>query len=93
VTMALGKLRGLFGTAASSAAQARLAARGRSALFDLSQARRDLGYEPELKLDTALADLASWVATQGGLDTLVARARPVPSESDVADQVARAGGD
>jgi nucleoside-diphosphate-sugar epimerase len=91
VAMAMRKVRGLFG--ASGSAEALLAARARSALFDLSQARRDLGYEPELKLDTALAELASWVSAQGGLEALIAGSRPPPSDADVAEQVAAAGGD
>jgi nucleoside-diphosphate-sugar epimerase len=89
LALAMGRLRRLLGGSADTL----LLARSRSALFDISQARKDLAYEPDLTLDTALQELAQWVAAQGGLDALVARARPPARDADVADQVAAAGGD
>jgi nucleoside-diphosphate-sugar epimerase len=90
LALALGRVRRLLG---AGEGEARLVARSRSALFDLSQARRDLGYEPDLTFDTALDELKTWLAAQGGLDALLTRASPPPRDADVAEQVALAGGD
>lgn len=75
------------------AAQLELLRRSKSALFDLSRAVRDLGYEPALDLDTRLTELRAWLDAQGGLDALLARARPAPCAEDVDEQVRAAGGD
>lgn len=72
---------------------AEVVARSTSALFDLSQATKDLGYDPQVAFDAALAELTAWVRSQGGLDALVAQARPAPADADVAEQVALAGGE
>jgi nucleoside-diphosphate-sugar epimerase len=66
---------------------------GRSALFDLSQAVQDLGYEPTIVLDEKLTELGAWVESQGGLDALKARKSPTPTQADVDAQVRAAGGD
>ncbi len=36
--------------------------------FDISAARRDLGYEPKVSLDEGMRRLAAWIAERGGLD-------------------------
>jgi len=40
-----------------------------------------------------MAELSEWVRAQGGLDTLLLKARPRPAAADVAEQVRAAGGD
>jgi nucleoside-diphosphate-sugar epimerase len=85
-------LRALIGRD-GGAAMMELLRWSRSALFDLSRAVQDLGYEPAIDLDSRLAELRSWVASQGGLEALLARARPAPRNEDVDAQVTAAGGD
>ena len=45
----------------------------RSTTYDISAARRDLGYEPKTTAATGLPDLKSWVDSIGGLDAYLAR--------------------
>jgi nucleoside-diphosphate-sugar epimerase len=85
------KLAGALGD--QGAALTALLRDGRSALFDVSKAVHDLGYEPHIELEARLAELASWVQAQGGLAAVRTRARPLPVASDVDGQVALAGGD
>jgi len=66
---------------------------GRSALFDVSRATFDLGYEAKLDLDAKMAELNEWVTAQGGFDRVLLKARARPIEADVAEQVLAAGGD
>jgi hypothetical protein len=66
---------------------------GRSALFDVSRATLDLGYEATVALDARFAELRSWIQAAGGADALLTRSRPPPAESDVDTQVRAAGGD
>ena len=75
------------------AALTELLRNGRSALFDVSRAVQDLAYEPRIELEAKLAELSDWVAGQGGVAALTARARPLPAASEVDAQVALAGGD
>jgi nucleoside-diphosphate-sugar epimerase len=75
------------------AAQLELLRWSRSALFDLSRAVQDLGYEPSLDLEGRLAELRGWLVGQGGLDAVVARGRRGPRSEDVDEQVKAAGGD
>lgn len=75
------------------AARAEVLRAGRSALFDVSRATFDLGYEAKLDLDAKMSELAEWVRAQGGLDRVLLRVRPRPAEPDVAEQVRAAGGD
>jgi nucleoside-diphosphate-sugar epimerase len=75
------------------AAKLELLRMGRSALFDLSSAVHDLSYEPGIALDEKLADLASWVAAQGGIAALCKRRSKAPTDADVDAQVRAAGGD
>jgi nucleoside-diphosphate-sugar epimerase len=41
--------------------------RGRSSAFDTSRARRDLGYEPPVTREQAMAELAAWYAGAQGI--------------------------
>jgi nucleoside-diphosphate-sugar epimerase len=66
---------------------------GKSALFDVSRATFDLGYEAKLDLDARMSETSDWVRAQGGLDRVLLRARARPALSDVDDQVRAAGGD
>ena len=66
---------------------------GKSALFDVSRATFDLGYEAKLDLDARMSETSDWVRAQGGLDRVLLRARARPAVSDVDDQVRAAGGD
>jgi nucleoside-diphosphate-sugar epimerase len=75
------------------ASRAEVLKAGRSALFDVSRAVFDLGYEAKLDLDAKMTELAEWVRAQGGLDRILLRVRPRPAEADVAEQVRAAGGD
>lgn len=75
------------------AARAAVLREGRSALFDVSRATRDLDYHASIDLDARFTELAAWVAAQGGVEALAARARPTPTDADVDAQVAAAGGD
>jgi nucleoside-diphosphate-sugar epimerase len=75
------------------ATQAELLRNAHSALFDVSAAVHDLGYEPKLELEPKLEELRSWLASQGGLEALITRARPAPVAADVDEQVRAAGGD
>ncbi|MET0341423.1 MAG: NAD-dependent epimerase/dehydratase family protein [Polyangiales bacterium] len=75
------------------AARAALLRAGRSALFDVSRAVRDLDYQATVDLDARFAELDEWVAAEGGIEGLEARARPRPGDADVDAQVAAAGGD
>jgi nucleoside-diphosphate-sugar epimerase len=67
--------------------------RGRSALFDLSRARKDLDYAPRVELASGVEGLRAWIERQGGIDKVIARARPLATAADVDAQVAAAGGD
>ena len=67
--------------------------RGRSALFDISRATRDLDYRPEHDVDRELGALRAWVDSQGGLAAVAGSARPIPTEGDVDAQAEAAGGD
>jgi nucleoside-diphosphate-sugar epimerase len=75
------------------AQQTALLRNARSALFDVSRAIQDLGYEPRVELDAKLEQLATWVKAQGGIRAIEARCRPFPRASDVDLQVSLAGGD
>jgi 2-alkyl-3-oxoalkanoate reductase len=75
------------------AALADVLRRGRSALFDVSQAVKDLGLETPPAFDARLDALRDWVRDQGGVDGLLKQARPPVSEADVETQVRSAGGD
>jgi 2-alkyl-3-oxoalkanoate reductase len=75
------------------AARAAIVRLGRSALFDVSRATLDLGYEATVALDARFAELRSWIQAAGGADALLNRARPAPTERDVDTQVRAAGGD
>ncbi len=75
------------------AQRALLINRAKSALFDLSQATRDLNYTASIDLDQAMQKLSAWVQAQGGPDALLAQARPAPKAADVDAQVQAAGGD
>ena len=35
--------------------------------FDISAARRDLGYEPQVSMEEGMRRLAAWVTEQGGV--------------------------
>lgn len=45
----------------------------RSATYDISAARRDLGYDPKTTAATGLPELKSWVDALGGLDSYLKR--------------------
>lgn len=75
------------------ALKAHLINRARSALFDLSQATRDLTYTAQVDLDQAMQSLSAWLTQQGGPEALLKQARPEVKASDVDAQVQAAGGD
>jgi nucleoside-diphosphate-sugar epimerase len=75
------------------ALRAELLTRAKSALFDVSRAIHDLGYEPHIDLAAAMEGLREWIRAQGGAEALAKRARPAPTEADVNEQVQAAGGD
>jgi nucleoside-diphosphate-sugar epimerase len=75
------------------AAQMELLRLSKSALFDLSGAVHDLGYEPAIDLEARLLELRAWLDAEGGIDAVAARARPAPRQEDVEEQVKAAGGD
>ena len=75
------------------ARQAELLRFAKSALFDVSRATHDLGYEAKVDLDARFAELAQWTKQMGGPNALLTRARPAPKASDVDAQVRAAGGD
>jgi len=79
--------------ATDGAARAAVVRVGRSALFDVSRATLDLGYEAKVALEPCFAELRAWIEAAGGADRLLARARPRPVEADVDTQVRAAGGD
>jgi nucleoside-diphosphate-sugar epimerase len=66
---------------------------GKSALFDVSRATFDLGYEAKLDLDARMSETGDWVRAQGGLDRVLLRVRARPVDADVDEQVLAAGGD
>lgn len=86
------RLKAKLGLGAKGA-DAQLLRRGKSALFDLSRARKDLDYTPRVEFASALAQLRAWIEGEGGIDAVIRRARPAPRASDVDAQVAAAGGD
>ena len=92
ITLARLRVSGLFGDR-THAAEARALSRARSALFDLSRATKDLGYESGITMDAALAELGGWLAAEGGLEAVVKRARALPQAGDVAEQMRAAGGE
>ena len=65
----------------------------KSALFDVSRATFDLGYEAKLDLDARMNEIGDWVRAQGGLERVLLRARARSVSADVDAQVAAAGGD
>ena len=67
--------------------------RGKSTLFDFSQACGKLSYDPKVSLEDGLAALAAWVEAQGGAKAVAAMRKPPPGASVVDAQVAAAGGD
>ena len=92
LALAEARLRDLLHGSAG-ARRAAVLREGHSALFDVSRASLDLGYEAAIDLDARFAELANWVAAQGGADALITRARAPASEADVDAQVQAAGGD
>jgi nucleoside-diphosphate-sugar epimerase len=92
VTLARSRVRSLFGDR-TGAAEARALSRARSALFDISRATKDLGYESGISIDGALAEISTWLSTEGGLDAVLKKARPLPNAGDVAEQMRAAGGE
>lgn len=92
LALARARLRDLV-HAGDGAARAAVVRLGRSALFDVSRASLDLGYEAKVDLDARFAELSAWVEAIGGADQLLARARPKPVAADVDAQVQAAGGD
>lgn len=79
-------------TRQSDAGRAAILRRATSALFDVSRATLDLGYEAKLDLPARMEELTRWVAQSGGAEALLPRARALPSEADIAAQVEAAGG-
>jgi nucleoside-diphosphate-sugar epimerase len=75
------------------AALAELLRQGKSALFDVSQAVKDLELETPSLLDARCDALRAWVAEQGGVEGLIQKARPPSSDAEVEAQVRAAGGD
>lgn len=67
--------------------------RGKSTLFDFSQACGKLRYDPQVSLEEGLAAVAAWVEAQGGPKAVAAMRRPPPGPGVVDAQVAAAGGD
>ncbi|MCB9594990.1 MAG: NAD(P)-dependent oxidoreductase [Sandaracinaceae bacterium] len=67
--------------------------RGKSTLFDFSQACGKLSYDPQVELEAGLAAVAAWVEEQGGPKAVAAMKRPPPGADAVDAQVAAAGGD
>ncbi|MBX3275437.1 MAG: NAD-dependent epimerase/dehydratase family protein [Sandaracinaceae bacterium] len=67
--------------------------RGKSTLFDFSQACGKLHYDPQISLEDGLAATARWVEAEGGVAAIAARRKPPPGASAVDRQVAAAGGD
>ncbi len=80
-------------TRTNEARTAEILRSARSSLFDVSRAVADLHYEPQLDLEARMRELTEWVASEGGLDAILPRARPAPLASDVDAQVHAAGGD
>jgi nucleoside-diphosphate-sugar epimerase len=85
------KLQRLLGD--HGAALTRVLRRGKSALFDMSQAVADLDYSPCADFDGKMEALGAWIAAAGGAEALAKRCRPLPRAEDVDDQVKAAGGD
>ncbi len=67
--------------------------RGKSTLFDFSQACGKLHYDPQVTLEAGLAALAAWVEARGGPKAVAAMRRPPPGPGVVDAQVKAAGGD
>ena len=67
--------------------------RGKSTLFDFSQACGKLAYDPQVTLEDGLAALRAWVDAQGGVEAVAKLAKPPPDASSVDAQVEAAGGD
>lgn len=91
VAMLQAKLSELTGD--GGARKAHLINRAHSALFDLSQATRDLDYTARLDLDDAMQRLHTWIKQAGGREALLKQARGEIRASDVDAQVKAAGGD
>jgi 2-alkyl-3-oxoalkanoate reductase len=72
---------------------AQLLRTARSSLFDISRAVLELDFEPALDLDARMQELSDWVRSESGLDQLLLRSRPAPTNADVDAQVRAAGGD
>jgi len=72
---------------------AELLQRGRSSLFDFSNACGKLDYDPQVSFEQGLSALAAWVQEQGGLEAVAALGKEPPGASAVDRQVAAAGGD
>ena len=64
--------------------------RGRSTSFDISPAREQLGYAPQVTVDAGLAQLSAAVAARGGADGVLASARTTPTADSIRTQVERA---
>lgn len=77
----------------STTHEAEILRRGKSALFDLSNASKDLGYAPSLPMEQGLTEMSAWLQKEGGIQALLSRERPAPTAADVDDQVRLAGGD
>lgn len=65
--------------------------RARSTLFDVQKAIADLDFRATLPVDEGMKRLAAWVEEVGGLDAVVARARPAPDDAAI-EREARAAG-
>ena len=66
-------------------------ARARSTLFDVQKAIADLDFRATITVDEGMKRLASWVNELGGLDAVLARARPLPDDATLEREASAAG--
>jgi 2-alkyl-3-oxoalkanoate reductase len=66
--------------------------RARSTQFDTSRALRDLEWKARVSVADGMNALGEWVASKGGAKNIAGSARPPADDTEVAAQIAAAGG-
>lgn len=64
--------------------------RSRSTLFDVQKAIAELDFRATVSVDQGMKELAQWAESVGGLNEIVARARPAPGMHDLPPDLAAA---
>ncbi|UJR84238.1 NAD-dependent epimerase/dehydratase family protein [Sandaracinus amylolyticus] len=65
--------------------------RARSTLFDVQKAIAELDFRATITVDEGMKRLATWVSELGGLEAMLAQARPLPDDATLEREASAAG--